>query len=94
MNLSDRIYVAVHVALTVLVCARYQRVEHWPWYVGWNLCAIAAIVLLARKRRGGGAWEFAHDWLPALFFVTAFEEVSYLSLSLRGGWQKPSHRCV
>ena len=87
LNLTDRIYVAVHVALTVLVCARYQRVEHWPWYVAWNLCAIAAILLLARKQRDGLVWEFAHDWLPAVFFITVFEEVSFLSLSIRGGWQ-------
>ncbi len=87
MNLTDRIYVAVHVALTVLVCTRYQQVEHWPWYVVWNLCAIAAILLFARKHRNQEGWEFGHDWLPALFFVTVFEEVSYLSLSLRSSWQ-------
>ena len=87
MNLTDRIYVAVHVALTVLVCARYQRVEHWPWYVAWNVCAIAVILLLARKQRDGPGWEFVHDWLPALFFVTVFEEVSFLSLAIRGDWQ-------
>jgi membrane-associated phospholipid phosphatase len=87
MNLTNRIYVAVHVALTVLVCVRYDQVEHWPWYVAWNLIAIASIFLLARKRLAGPGWEFAHDWLPAIFFVTVFEEVSYLSLSLRGGWQ-------
>ena len=77
----------MHVALTVLVCARYQRVEHWPLYVVWNLCAIAAILLLTRKRRQAGVWEFAHDWLPAIFFISVFEEISYLSLSLRGDWQ-------
>jgi membrane-associated phospholipid phosphatase len=87
MNLTDRIYVGVHFALTVLVFARSQHVEHWPWYVAWNLVAIALLFLLARKRLAGLGWEFAHDWLPAIFFVTVFEEVSYLSLSLRGGWQ-------
>lgn len=30
---------------------------------------------------------FAHDWMPALFFITVFEEVSFLSLSIRSGWQ-------
>jgi membrane-associated phospholipid phosphatase len=87
LNLTDRIYITVHVALTVLVCVRYQQVEHWSWYVVWNLFAVTAILLLARKQRDGTAWEFAHDWLPALFFITMFEEVSYLSLSLRGNWQ-------
>ena len=87
MNLTDRIYLAVHLALTVLVCTCFQRVEHWSWYVAWNLGAIALILLLARKQRDGVAWEFAHDWLPAIFFITVFEEVSYLSLSIRGGWQ-------
>ena len=87
MNLTDRIYVAVHLALTVLVCARHESVEHWPSYVAWNVCAIAVIFLLARKQRDGRAWEFAHDWLPAFFFTTVFEEVSFLSLSIRGGWQ-------
>ena len=76
----------MHVALTVLVCARYQHVQHWSWYVVWNVCAIAVILLLARKRRDGGGWEFAHNWLPAVFFITVFEEVSFLSLSLRSGW--------
>ncbi len=87
MNLTDRIYIAVHVALTVLVGLRYQGVQHWPYYVGWNLCVIVVVLLVARKRRDGIAWEFAHDWLPAVFFVTVFEEVSYLSLSLRSDWQ-------
>ena len=89
MNLTDRIYVAVHIALTVLVCVRPQHVEHWPWYVAWNLCAIVVILLLARKKRDGTAWTFSHDWLPAVFFITVFEEVSYLSLSIRGGWNDP-----
>ena len=35
-------------------------------------------------------WEFAHDWLPAIFFTSAFEEVSFLSLTLRGAWQNPT----
>ncbi len=87
MNLCDRVYVGVHVALTLLVCARYQHVERWPWYVAWNLVAIAAIMWVARRQREGVAWEVAHDWLPALFFITVFEEVSFLSLSLRGEWQ-------
>jgi membrane-associated phospholipid phosphatase len=87
MNLTDRIYVAVHVALTMLICARYGVVAHWWWYVAWNAIAIAAILLLARKRSDGTAWEFAHDWLPAILFITVFEEVSFLSLALRGAWQ-------
>ena len=86
MNLTDCIYVAVHVALTALVCVRSQQVEHWPWYMAWNLCAISVIVLLARKKHDGTAWTFAHDWLPAVFFITVFEEVSYLSLSIRDAW--------
>ncbi len=94
MNLTDRIYVAVHLALTALVCARYQHVPHWPLYVGWNLCAIAIILLFAHKRRDSIAWEFAHDWLPAVFFITVFEEVSFLSLSLRSGWQNIAYQCV
>ena len=77
MNLTDRVYLTVHLVLTVLVCVRHQRVEHGPSYVAWNLIAIALIALLARKRRDGSGWEFAHDWLPAVFFVTVFEEVSY-----------------
>lgn len=87
MNLTDRIYLALHIVLTLLVCVRYQRLEHGLLYVAWNVCSMAAILLLARKSRDGKAWEFAHDWLPAIFFITAFEEVSYLSLSVRGGWQ-------
>src|SRR6516165_5020635 len=87
MNLTDRIYVAVHLALTVLVCARAQHFTQWPWYVAWNALAIAAIIVLARKQHDGAYWEFAHDWLPALFFITVFEAVSFLSLGLRGEWQ-------
>ena len=84
MNLTDRIYFAVHLALTLLVCAHHGHVEHWLWYVAWNLCAIMAIVLLARKQHDGLGWEFAHDWLPIIFFTVLFEEVSFLSLSIRG----------
>jgi membrane-associated phospholipid phosphatase len=87
MNLTDRTYLAVHFGLTVLVCVLHDRVPHWSAYVGWNLCAMAAIILLARKRGAGVAWEFAHDWLPLVFFTTSFEEISFLSLSLRGAWQ-------
>ena len=89
MNLTDRIYVAVHVALTVLVCARAQHFNHWPWYVVWNALAIAAIIVLSRKQHDGVYWEFAHDWLPAVFFISVFETVSFLSLTLRGAWQNP-----
>jgi membrane-associated phospholipid phosphatase len=87
MNLTDRIYVAVHVGLTVLVCARCDAVAHWPWYVAWNALAVGAIFLLARKKSDGVVWEFAHDWLPVIFFISVFEEVSFLSLTLRGSWQ-------
>jgi membrane-associated phospholipid phosphatase len=87
MNLTDRIYVAVHISLTVLACARSGVLTRWPWYVAWNALAITVIVLLGRKRGDGVAWEFAHDWLPTIFFITVFEEVSFLSLLLRGAWQ-------
>jgi membrane-associated phospholipid phosphatase len=90
MNLTDRIYAAVHLALTVLVCARFESIPRWPWYVAWNLLAIAVILLLAHKRSEDAVWEFAHDWLPAVFFISAFEEVSFLSLALRGAWQNPT----
>ncbi len=89
MNLTDRIYLTVHLALTLLVCARFTEVARWPRYVAWNLAAVAAILYTARKQHHGSWWEFVHDWLPALFFITVFEEVSYLSLSLRGAWQNP-----
>jgi len=87
MNLTDRIYLAVHLGLTVLVCVRHDRVPHWLVYVGWNLIVIAAIVLLAHERADGWSWEFAHDWLPLVFFTVTFEEISFLSLSLCGAWQ-------
>ncbi len=87
MNFSDRIYLAVNLGLALLVCARHEQVPHWGSYLAWNLFCIALILLLARKQADGEAWEFVHGWLPALFFVTVFEQVSYLSLVLRGGWQ-------
>jgi membrane-associated phospholipid phosphatase len=87
MNLTDRIYLAVHLALTVLVCARYQQLAHWPWYVAWNVLAMGAILLFARRQHDGPRWEFAHNWLPAIFFIAVFEQVSFLSLALRGAWQ-------
>jgi membrane-associated phospholipid phosphatase len=79
----------VHLALTVLMCARYSSVPHWPRYVAWNLIAMAAILVFARKQRDSWLWEFVHNWLPAIFFFTVFEEVSFLSLALRGAWQNP-----
>jgi membrane-associated phospholipid phosphatase len=88
MNLTDRIYFAVHATLTLLVFMRRERVAHWPVYVAWNLAAMVAIWLLARKQRDGVGWEFAHDWLPAaVFFTSVFEEVSFLSLALVPHWQ-------
>ena len=87
MNLTDRIYVAVHIALAGLVLIRHDQLAHWPVYVVWNVIAVAAIFFLAHRQDRGPAWEFAHDWLPAILFITVFEEVSFLSLSLRGGWQ-------
>lgn len=87
MTLTNRIYLAVHSVFTILVCARYDIVAHWQRYVVWNLIAIAAIVSVSNKRMDGRVWEFAHDWLPLVFFVTVFEEVSFLSLTLRGAWQ-------
>jgi membrane-associated phospholipid phosphatase len=87
MNLTDRIYIVVHLALTVLVCVQHGEVAHWPAYVVWNLCAIAAILVLAHKQGDGRVWEFAHDWLPAFLFIAVFEEVSFLSLVIRPGWR-------
>ncbi|HEY4930121.1 MAG TPA: phosphatase PAP2 family protein [Terriglobales bacterium] len=87
MNLTNRVYLAVHLALTVLVCARSSQVAHWPWYVAWNVMAMAAILVFAGKQHNSSRWEFVHDWLPGLFFITVFEEVSFLSLGLRGAWQ-------
>ncbi len=87
MNLADRIYFAVHLALTVLVCVRHSQVAHWPWYVAWNVMAMTVILGFARQRHRSSVWEFAHDWLPAIFFITVFEEVSFLSLALLGAWQ-------
>jgi membrane-associated phospholipid phosphatase len=86
LNLTDRIYLAVHIALTGLVCVRFSSGGNW-WYLAWNALVIATILFLARKRNDGPLLEFAHDWLPALLFITVFEEVSFLSLSLRGEWQ-------
>ena len=87
MNLTDRIYLAIHIVLTLLVCVQHEHIARWPVYVAWNLCSIAVILVLARKSGDRDAWEFAHDWLPAVFFITVFEEVSFLSLAIRGHWQ-------
>ncbi len=89
MNLCDRIYFAIHLALTLLVCVAHPRVDHWPWYVAWNVIAAVTIALLAIKKHDSAFWEFAHDWLPAVFFITVFEEASFLSLAIRGQWQNP-----
>ena len=62
-------------------------VPRWHWYLTWNALAIATISLLVRLKSYGKLWEFAHDWLRAIFFTLAFEEVSFLSLTLRGAWQ-------
>jgi len=87
MNLSDRIYLVVHAALTLLACVRHAHLPVWPAYVLWNVSAMMLILVLARQSRKGVGWQFAHDWLPVLFFITVFEEVSFLSLSLRSNWQ-------
>jgi membrane-associated phospholipid phosphatase len=88
MNLTDRIYLWVHIALTLVVIACHERVPHWPMYVAWNIAAVIVIVALARKQHDGIAWEFAHDWLPGIvFFTSVFEEVALLSLALVPHWQ-------
>lgn len=89
MNLTDRIYLAVHLVLTALVWVWISHLAHGPWYVAWNLMAIAAILYFARRQHDGRWWEFAHDWLPLILFAGAFEEVSFLALSVRGEWQNP-----
>ena len=87
MNLSDRIYLAVHLGLALLVCVRHDHVPHWSGYFLFNMLSIVVLLLLAHKQNDGEVWQFFHDWLPAVFFVTAFEQVSFLSLSIRGDWQ-------
>lgn len=87
MNLSDRFYLAVHLVLALIVCARHDHVRHWPAYLLCDLISIAVILLLASKQDTRSGWQFAHDWLPAIFFITVFEQVSFLSLALRGEWQ-------
>jgi membrane-associated phospholipid phosphatase len=89
MNLTDRIYLAVHIVLTLIVCARWESVAHSLWCVVWNLSVIFAIVLACQKQHDGWAWEFVHGWLPALLFFTVFEEVSFFSLAIRSAWQNP-----
>lgn len=90
MNLTDRIYLWIHVALSVLVLVCHDRVSHWPRYIAWNIAAIAAILVVsgAARVRQGSVWQFAHDWLPgAVFFTSVFEEISFLSLALVPHWQ-------
>ena len=87
MNLSDRIYLAVHVALALLVSVRRDALPHWPAYLVWNIASVAVILVLAHKQSAGEGWRCAHDWLPAILFITVFEEVSFLSLAIRNGWQ-------
>lgn len=87
MNLTDRIYLAVHVLLTVLVCIRHETVAGWWIYVVWNVAAIVAIVVVVQHRDRGNFWEFVHDWLPLVFFTSVFEEISFLAMTIWGEWQ-------
>lgn len=87
MNFTDRTYLAVHIGLAVLLATSGRQVAHWPAYLIGDTVAVLLIVLLARKQNDGKSWRFAHDWLPAIFFITVFEQVSFLSLSIRGTWQ-------
>lgn len=88
MNLTDRLYLAVHLALTLLVLARHQHIPRWPMYVVWNLAVIATLFFLARKQRDSVRWEFAHDWFPGVVLLTSvFEETASLSLALVPHWQ-------
>jgi len=48
---------------------------------------VATIVIFARRANDSPGWEFVHGWLPLVFFTTAFEEIAFLSLALRGNWQ-------
>lgn len=37
MNVADRIYLAVHLGFTLLVCLRHDHVPNWPAFVVWNV---------------------------------------------------------
>lgn len=87
MNLSDRIYLWVHIALGALVCVRFRQISHWQMHFIYDWVAIGTLVLLVRKRKDGVIWEFAHDWLPLVFFLCVFEQASFLSLAIRSDWQ-------
>jgi membrane-associated phospholipid phosphatase len=56
-------------------------------YLAWDLASVVALLLLVRRQNEGPGWQFAHDWLPAIFFISVFEQVSFLTLVLRGSWQ-------
>ena len=46
MNLTDRTYLAVHLALGLLIFARHEHVPHWRPYLVWDIVAILLILLL------------------------------------------------
>ncbi len=85
-NASDKAFVGVHAIMSLLLLLGRTEVAHLPGLLAYNGVAVAAVIVLVHLQGRGKGWAFAHDWLPSIFFITVFEELALLSLSIRAGW--------
>ena len=89
MNLTDRIYAGIYVALGVAIFFNPERVVNWSRYLLLHLMVVEAISLLAWFRNRNRWFRFAHDWYPIFLFILIFEEIARLSLAFVTSWQDP-----
>lgn len=83
----DRAFIALFVALSLLILVFRERLPGWPNYLLIHAAAITFIITLIAAATRSRAFAFLHDWYPLLGFITAFEIVARLSLLIVPEWQ-------
>lgn len=86
-NFADRAYAVFFAVISALILLRYPHVPGPAALVVVNAISVAIIYALARLAYHSSNWSFFHDWYPVAMPIITFEEISRLSLILRGGWQ-------
>jgi membrane-associated phospholipid phosphatase len=85
LNWTDLMLASFFVALGSAVL--YIGADSAAWFLPTHAFILALIAVLSLAATKNRLWRFAHDWYPVFVFISAFEEVARLSLTIVPHWQ-------